>query len=97
MQPIKSTCKTCGSEFWIIPQEQQFLKQMNLPLPSNCPGCRQERRLKDRGERRLYKTTCQNCKKRIVVSYDPQKETRRILCKECYLDYFEKNPVLISS
>ncbi len=96
MQPIKATCKMCGSEFWIIPQEQQFLQQMNLPHPTNCPGCRQERRLKDRGERKLYKTTCQNCNKNIIVSYNPQKETRKILCKVCYLDYFEKNPILIS-
>ena len=96
MQPIKSTCKTCNNEFWVIPQEQEFLKQMNLQFPANCPPCRQERRLKDRGERRLYKTTCQNCNKNIIVSYDPQKESRKILCKECYLNFFEKNPILIT-
>jgi CxxC-x17-CxxC domain-containing protein len=96
MEPIKGICKKCGSDFWIIPQEQTFLQQMNLPLPVNCPGCRQEKRLKNRGERSLYKTKCQSCDKNIIVSYDPKSETRKILCKECYLDYFEKHSALIT-
>lgn len=96
MQPVKATCRTCSKEFWIIPQEQEFLQKMNLPFPFHCPGCRQERRLKDRGERQLYRTTCQNCNKNIIVSYDPQKEKRKILCKTCYLDYFEKNSAVIT-
>ena len=96
MEPIKKTYKTCSKEFWVIKQEQEFLQKMNLPHPNNCPGCREQRRLSDRGERQLFRTTCQSCKKDIIVSYDPQKETRKILCRPCYLDWFEKNPVLIT-
>lgn len=93
MEPIKKTCTNCQKEFWVIKQEQEFLQKMNLPLPNHCPGCREARRLSDRGERQLYRTTCQNCNKSIIVTYDPQKETRKILCKQCYLDWFEKNPI----
>lgn len=96
MQPIKQTCKTCGKEFLVIAQEKEFLDKRGLPLPTSCPGCRQARRLKDRGERNLYRTTCQQCNKNIVVSYDPSTETRKILCKDCYRDYFEKNSALIT-
>ncbi|KKR32439.1 MAG: hypothetical protein UT63_C0044G0006 [Candidatus Gottesmanbacteria bacterium GW2011_GWC2_39_8] len=96
MQPVKKTCDKCGKEFLVINQEQDFLIKMNLPTPDSCPGCRQERRLKDRGERNLYRTVCKNCNQNIIVTYDPDKESRQILCKECYLDYFEKNPVLIN-
>jgi len=95
MEPIKKTCAKCQKDFWIIKQEQEFLQKMNLFHPVDCPGCRQERRLKDRGERNLYRTVCQKCNNNIIVFYDPKRETRRILCKECYLDFFEKNPVLI--
>ena len=95
MANIKRRCERCGKEFWITEQEQEFLKKMNLPLPKNCPSCRQLRRLKDRGERKLYKTKCQQCGKEIIVTYDPKKETRKILCRECYREWFEKNPVLI--
>jgi CxxC-x17-CxxC domain-containing protein len=96
MENIKRTCAQCGKEFWVIKPEQEFLEKMNLPEPINCPACRERRRLSVRGERDLYRTTCQQCGKNIIVTYDPQKETRKILCKECYLDWFEKNPVLVT-
>lgn len=95
MEPIKKTCQKCSKDFWVIAQEQEFLQRIDLPLPVNCPNCRQARRLQERGERTLYRTTCQQCNKNIIVSYDPAKETRRILCRECYRDYFEKNSALV--
>ncbi len=96
MDQLKKVCTNCKKEFWVIKQEQGFLQKMSLPLPDWCPSCRQARRLKNRGERQLYRTTCQNCKKNIVVTYDPQTEKRKILCRQCYLDWFEKNPVLLN-
>ncbi len=69
---------------------------MGLPLPVDCPFCRQQRRLKDRGERKLYRSTCQECQKNIIVTYNPAKETRKILCKDCYRQYFEKNSPIIT-
>lgn len=96
MEPLKEKCQTCGKEFWIIKQEREFLQKMNLPNPSNCPGCRELRRLKERGERSLYKTSCQKCGKNIIVTYNSKTEIRKILCKECCLEWFEKNPILIN-
>ncbi len=96
MNEIKANCKQCQKDFLIIEQEQQFIKKMGLPLPVLCPSCRQQRRLQDRGERKLYRTKCQNCQKEIIVTYNPEKETRKILCKQCYLNYFEKNSPLIT-
>lgn len=91
---IKKTCLLCHKDFWVIKQEQAFLEKMHLPFPSHCPACREQRRLKSRGERNLYRTVCGTCKKNIIVTYNPEAEKRQILCKECYLDYFEKNQVL---
>lgn len=96
MQEIKQTCARCGKEFWVTKQEQEFLKKMNLPLPTECSTDRQMRRLKQRGERNLYKSKCQNCGKDIIVTYDPKTATDyQLLCRKCYLEWFEKNPVLI--
>lgn len=95
MENIKKICANCSKEFWVIKQEQEFLKKMNLPLPNNCPSCRQSRRLKMRGERNLFRTNCQQCQKSIIVSTDPQTEKRKILCQQCFLDFFEKNSALI--
>ncbi len=98
MEEIKRTCTKCGKEFWVIKQEQQFLNKMGLPLPTMCPADRQARRLKHRGERNLYKSKCQNCGKDIIVTYDPKsvESNQKMLCKKCYLEWFEKNSALIS-
>lgn len=90
------TCKRCSKQFLVIEKEQKFLKDKDLPLPANCPSCRQLRRLQMRGERTLYKTTCQKCGKDIVVSYDPKKIEQTILCRKDYDQYFEENDAIIS-
>ncbi|MDA2922831.1 hypothetical protein MYX07_06235, partial [Patescibacteria group bacterium AH-259-L07] len=36
----------CTTAFKIIPDELQFYKKMNLPLPRLCPNCRHYQRLK---------------------------------------------------
>lgn len=95
MANITQTCSRCGKQFLIIDQEQSFLQQKSLPLPIMCPSCRQLRRLSLRGGRQLFKTKCQKCGKEIVVSYDPQKVTQQILCREDYGKYFNENDPII--
>lgn len=86
MAPITQACAKCGKQFLVIDPEQQFLREMELPLPTNCPQCRQDRRLALRGGRKLFRTKCQVCGKDIVVAYDPEKATSTIMCR----DDFEK-------
>lgn len=95
MASLTQTCEKCGKSFLIIDQEQEFLTQKNLPLPKNCPTCRQLRRLNLRGGRQLFKTKCQKCDKEIVVSYDPQKVKQAIYCKEDYEKFFMENDPII--
>ncbi len=95
MANITQTCAHCSKPFLIIEMEQQFLQNKNLPLPKNCPTCRQLRRLSLRGERQLYKTKCQKCGKEIIVSYEPAKATNMILCKEDYQQWFSENDAII--
>lgn len=92
----KLICKRCNRQFLVIEQEQKFLSEKNLPLPINCPSCRQLRRLMLRGgERALYKTKCQKCGKEIVVAFNPAKVTNQILCKKDYEQYFMENDPII--
>ena len=95
MPNITSTCVKCGKQFLVIEQEQAFLQKKNLPMPKNCPQCRQERRLSLRGGRQLFRTKCQQCGKDIVVAYDPTKVTNKILCKEDYQKFFVENDPII--
>lgn len=94
MADITQTCNVCGKKFLVITQEQEFLQKKGLPLPTVCPTDRQARRLKTRGERTLYKTTCQKCGAKTITSYDPAKAKSKILCRKCYLDFFEKTEIV---
>ena len=48
----------CTEVFKIIPQELQFYRKMNLPLPRLCPNCRHYQRLKQRNPLKLWKRKC---------------------------------------
>ena len=89
------TCAKCGKKFLVIEQEQNFLNEKGLPFPTNCPSCRQLRRLSLRGGRQLFKSKCQKCGKDIVVSYNPQKVKQAIYCKEDYEKWFMENDPII--
>ncbi|MDD5146827.1 MAG: hypothetical protein PHN39_03785 [Candidatus Pacebacteria bacterium] len=49
----------CTTAFRIIPQELQFYRKMNLPLPRLCPNCRHYQRLKQRNPLKLWTRQCQ--------------------------------------
>jgi ssDNA-binding Zn-finger/Zn-ribbon topoisomerase 1 len=94
MSDITQTCTKCNKKFLVIEPEQEFLKKKELPMPSMCPSCRQARRLEDRGERALYRTTCQKCGSSMITSYDPQKVTSKILCKKCFLEFMDQDNII---
>jgi hypothetical protein len=49
----------CTKAFKTTPQELQFYKKMNLPLPRLCPNCRHYERLSQRNPSRLWHRKCQ--------------------------------------
>ena len=55
----KGECnEQCVTAFKIIPQEFQFYKKMNLPLPRLCPNCRHYQRLKQKNPLKLWHRRC---------------------------------------
>jgi len=55
----KEKCnEQCTQAFKIIPDELQFLRKMNLPLPRLCPNCRHYQRLKQRNPLKLWHRKC---------------------------------------
>jgi hypothetical protein len=51
-------CAQCSSAFKIIPQELQFYRRMNLPLPKLCFNCRHRERAKGRNPLKLWHRQC---------------------------------------
>jgi len=49
----------CTTAFKIIPEELQFYRRMNLPLPRLCPNCRHYERLAQRNPLKLWHRQCQ--------------------------------------
>ena len=49
----------CTTAFKIIPQELDFYRKMNLPLPRLCPNCRHYQRVKQRNPLKLWHRKCQ--------------------------------------
>lgn len=48
----------CTSAFRIIPQEFQFYKKANIPLPRLCPNCRHYQRVKNRNPIKFVHRKC---------------------------------------
>jgi uncharacterized protein YbaR (Trm112 family) len=76
------TCRQCQDTFPITDKDMEFLsrlaphignKSFELPPPTLCPDCRQQRRLAFRNERKLYKRKCDATGKEIVSIYSPDK------------------------
>ena len=83
----------CTRGFRIIPEELQFYKRMNIPLPHLCPNCRYYKRRKRRNPWKLWQRTCMctqtnhdhegTCKNAFETSHSPDKPGT-IYCKNCY-------------
>jgi hypothetical protein len=70
-------------EFLIIPQEQQFYKQKQLPLPVQCHECRRNRRHALRNKRKLYNGKCHKCGAELESTYS-ESSPYIIYCEKCY-------------
>ncbi len=82
----KGTCnQQCTEAFKIIPEELQFYKRMNLPLPRLCPNCRHYERLSQRNPMKLWHRTCMKpgCINEFETSYAPERP-EIVYCERCY-------------
>lgn len=67
------SCHHCKKKFEITNEDLDFYKSLNVTEPTNCPSCRQQRRLTWRNERTLYKRKCDATGKDIVSVFSPDK------------------------
>lgn len=78
-----NNCATCKKPFRIIAQEESFYTKKGLPVPTNCPECRQKKRLLKRNERKLYRRNCDKCKKQIISTYSADSKYT-VYCQDCF-------------
>jgi len=75
----------CTEAFKITPDELQFYRINNIPLPEMCPNCRHYERLASRNPIKLWHRKCMrpSCNNEFETSYDPNR-TEKVYCLECY-------------
>ena len=75
----------CTTAFKIIPQELEFYKRLNLPLPRLCPNCRHYERLAKRNPIKLWHRKCMKagCTNEFETSYSPERP-EIVYCESCY-------------
>lgn len=75
----------CATAFRIIPQELQFLKKMNVPLPRLCPLCRQGERVRLKNPMHLWHRKCMKsgCQNEFETPYAPDRP-EIVYCETCY-------------
>ncbi len=75
----------CTTAFKIIPDELNFYRKMNLPLPHLCPNCRTFERLKQRTGIELYHRTCmkEGCGNEFETTYSPDR-SEIVYCEQHY-------------
>ncbi len=64
------TCKQCSSSFKVAQKDLSFYKKIDVPSPTLCPKCREQRRMIWRNERNLYRRKCDYSKKYVISMYD---------------------------
>jgi len=78
------TCEKTGRPYRLIPQELEFYRKNNIPLPSVCFQARHQERLAKRNPRKLWNRACDQCGGEIETTYSPER-LEIVYCEECYL------------
>ncbi|MFA6258916.1 MAG: hypothetical protein WCX79_04470, partial [Candidatus Paceibacterota bacterium] len=80
-------CSDCERGYNIAKGELDLLRKINIPLPRECPRCREKKRLSRLNKPKFYDRKCAKCNKDITTAFSP--EGREIVyCEKCYQNEF---------
>ena len=66
-------CGDCGRGYKIVKGELGLLRKMGLPVPHECPKCREDKRFTRMTKPGLYNRTCAKCDIDIYTPYAPDR------------------------
>ncbi len=80
-------CGNCARAYRITLGEFNLLRKMNLPVPHECPKCRENNRFGRMTKPDMYHRNCDKCGDPIYTPYPPE-DKRIVYCVKCYQQEF---------
>ncbi len=80
-------CMKCQRGYRIVKGELDLLRKMNIPIPHECPKCRENERFARMTKPGLYHRKCAQCNIEIYTPYPPT-DPRIVYCVKCYQGEF---------
>ncbi len=62
-------CKICPNQFFITDEDRAFYAKLDVPAPTLCPQCRNQRRMAWRNDRTFYNRKCDKTGKNFIAIY----------------------------
>ena len=76
-------CMSCGRPYNIAVGELNLLRKLNLPLPHECPKCRENKRFERTTLPKLYNRKCDKCGIEVRSPYEDSR-LEIVYCEKCY-------------
>jgi hypothetical protein len=76
-------CMSCSRPYNIASGELDLLRKFELPIPHECPKCRENKRIASLTKPKLYDCECKKCGKQVKTPYAPERP-EIIYCEKCY-------------
>lgn len=80
-------CLNCKRSYKIILGELELLRKLGLPVPRECPKCRENERFTKENKPGMYHRNCAKCGEAIYTPYPPE-NPRIVYCVRCYQQEF---------
>lgn len=80
-------CLNCRRGYKIIQGELDLLRKINLPVPHECPKCRENKRFDRMNGPGMYYRQCDKCKIEIYTPYASNRP-EIVYCVKCYQQEF---------
>ncbi len=80
-------CVDCGRGYRIVQGELNLLRKINIPVPHECPKCRETKRFSRVNKPKSYDRNCAKCNADIYTPY-PENDPRIVYCVKCYQGEF---------
>jgi len=80
-------CSSCRRSYKIVQGELELLRKMGLPVPRECPKCRENKRFARMNKPGMYHRKCDKCGVDIYTPYKPE-DPRIVYCVKDYQALF---------